>query len=222
MCKKKYTKFFNSQITFLIYFDERLYNIKLFRDGTFLLTGYRYVDNIILFKIIDILIEYVSSNITSNNSVTLLYCKKILENYKCIYQDKISLLHLYKIIYDIKLNHLKVSKGEYFINALDIFPIYVNKDIWNDKKEIIKNNYENNIDNNSYTNIFYIKYLVLNEDKGGRIIIKMETKYNNIVVDSTLKIFHSGKINIDGKHNIFIAEMYKEWLAMLLHDPMTQ
>lgn len=231
--QKKYTKFFNSQITFLILYNGNIYNIKLFVNGTFLLTGYKYEDNTILYNIINILIHYINNNIKwycIPHDIRLNSIKKILENYKCVYKNKIDLYKLFDVIDNIKNQQLKINKNDYFINNEDIYPIYINKDDWEQDKHIIENIYtadasnltsvacSNTTNPNSYIkfNSFHIKYLKFTESKGGKIFVKTETKHNSIIYNSTLKIFYSGKINIDGKHVKDVAELYKNWLLTIL------
>ena len=92
-----------------------------------------------------------------------------------------------------------------------------------DKKTILRNykcQYNGNInlsrlmlslesDRRNKPHITHIQYVL---DRGGKIIIKMLSED----FKTTIKIFHSGKINIDGKHEKQHVIECQEWLYNLI------
>lgn len=168
-------KCFNSQVTILIELIGNRYNIKLFRNGKFLITGYMSESNDQLIELIGHLIHYINKNPSYfhiNGEIKLMGYERILENYKFTYT-------------------------EHPINL-----ILLNKRIL-----LYKRNSSHNID-------FYVISCKYDISKGGKILVKLRliNKYDI----TTIKIFHSGKINIDGKHTRELATKYQSWIIEMI------
>lgn len=156
--EKKYLKLFNSQITLLVKIDENIYNVKLFRNGKVIVTGYKREDDEEFLEIINYVVSFIKQNI-SDKDIKLLKYYRILKNYKCNINTIINLKSLYQ--------------------------------------KLLKDN------------TFDIKNIIYSHERGEKITIKIHYEEYK----TTIKIFYSGKINIDGYQTTDCVIMYMKWLS---------
>lgn len=191
-------KYFNSQITFTIldYTDKtKFYHLKLFTNGTIQIP-YVCNENIeIIRPIILLVIDYIKdiNNIKINldEEINIIYIKSIMRNYKFNIEDP---------KYFIDLNQFK--------NVLLDFKSYQNS---NDNNEIY--NTHSDILNSLKLNM--IKY---NFERYTGIILKFNTPIeDNKEKLTTVKIFSSGKLNIDGSNNLEQSTIIKKIISKIIY-----
>jgi hypothetical protein len=177
-------KYFNSQITFTILdsIDKtKMYHLKLFTNGTIQIP-YVCNENIeIIRPIIELVINSINNinyiKLNTNENIEIIYIKSIMRNYKFNIIDTNSYIDLNKF-QNILLNYKQYQLDK-------------------------KNNFQ---DNNNYDynllNSLELSMIKCNFERYTGIILKFKTP----IVDNnnkltTVKIFSSGKINIDGSNN---------------------
>lgn len=205
-------KYFSSQITFEIYNPDnnKVYKIKLFRNGGFQIPGVNKPDISDLVKPITILNNYLIEQF-SNKNIKVNYLISVMRNYIC------------KLVSDtqfIKLNEfetiLKNNKKKYLINYIYQF-LDTNKD-----KLLKKYGIELKTNNiikeyiGEHENIIQLAEMQNNCERYFGLIIKFNRpvpwKLNK---KTTIKILKSGKINIDGSNSIKESIELYIWLITI-------
>ena len=193
-------KYFNSQITFTILDsdDKKFYHLKLYTNGTIQITYVCYEDITLIQPIIDLVIKVISPidsiKINLSDDIKMVYLKSIMRNYK------------FNIIPEntfIDLNKLKL--------ILLQFKEYQNKQLTNNFQNIIE--YDNNL-----LLSLEIGLIKCNFEKYTGIIVKFKTP----LIDkphklTTVKIFSSGKINIDGANTYDESFIIKKIISSLIY-----
>lgn len=199
-------KYFNSQITFTILdfnIKDKFYHLKLYTNGTIQITYVCYEDINLIKPIIDLVINMIKSidsiKINIEEDINIIYLKSIMRNYKFnIIKDNIY----------IDLNKFKT--------ILFNFKDYQSNNINNDIKELFQNKSDYNTDLLLSLEIGLIK---CNFEKYTGIIVKFKTplvdKPNKL---TTVKIFSSGKINIDGSNSYNESNTIKEIISTLIYN----
>lgn len=217
-------KYFSSQITFEIYNDDndKIYKIKLFRNGGFQIPGGRCPYMTDLIKPIKILQEYLISQFLDAD-IKVVYLISVMRNYIC----KLINPHLL-----IKLNELECILKENKNQNNVINPIF---DFLGNYKEQLNNKY--NVQDNTmdyikdyigkYNNEIQITEIQNNCERYFGLIVKfcrpIPWKINK---RTTIKILKSGKINIDGSNSIeesielylWLIEIFMLYKSKVLHN----
>lgn len=200
-------KYFNSQVTFTILDpinDKKFYHLKLYTNGTIQITYVCYEDITLIKPIIDLVINLIkpinSIKVDLDNDIEIVYIKSIMRNYKFnIIQDNIFI--------DLKK----------FQNLFLNFKNY-QQDENNNNEE--KNYFQNN-KNYDYQLLlqFEIGLIKVNFEKYTGIIVKFKTPLpdNNNRLTS-VKIFASGKMNIDGSNNFEESSLIKKIIESLISN----
>lgn len=200
--------YMTSQLTFTIVGDgindekNKLYHIKIFVNGVIQIPAVMNEDINIIIPYLEKLIKYINKNvkilkIEKDKPINIKFIKSIMRNYK---------FHSYHPtrIYNIKLNKLK-------------------KIINQQKEDININNLYNNEDIFKITEIKYnperypgctIKFDITNE-------LSIEEKNalkKNKIKQITIKIFSSGKINIDGANTLNSAKKIQRFLLNFINN----
>jgi hypothetical protein len=201
-------KYFNSQITFTILDpinDKKFYHLKLYTNGTIQITYVCYEDINLIRPIIDLVISIIkpidSIKVDLNEEIKIVYLKSIMRNYKFnIIQDNIF----------IDLNKFKT--------LLLNFKNYQLKHI--NKQSEIKQYFQDNQDYD-YKLLLQLEIGLIkcNFEKYTGIIVKFKTPLPDKVDKlTTVKIFSSGKINIDGSNNFEESSLIKQMISSLIYN----
>ena len=192
-------KYFNSQITFTIldHIDKsKFYHLKLFTNGTIQIP-YVCNENIEIIKpIIELVIDLIKDindiKVDITKDIDIIYIKSIMRNYK-----------------------FNISEEEYYID-LNKF-----QNILTEFKYYQINDNDDFIHNNNY-DLDLLKSLELNMIKCNferytGIILKFKTPIDdNKNKLTTVKIFSSGKMNIDGSNNLEESTNIKKIIGNLI------
>lgn len=199
-------KYFNSQITFTILDknldNDKYYHLKLYTNGTIQITYVCYEDITLIYPIIDLVVNTIKSidsiKIDINENIDILYLKSIMRNYKFNINLENTFIDLNKLrlilleFKDYQFNELKDKELKKFqsINEYD-YDLLMSLDIG-----LIKCNFE------KYTGII--------------------VKFNTPILDkpeklTTVKIFSSGKINIDGSNSYDESNIIKKIISSLIY-----
>jgi len=201
-------KYFNSQITFTILDpinDKKFYHLKLYTNGTIQITYVCYEDINLIRPIIDLVISIIkpidSIKVDLNEEINIVYLKSIMRNYKFnIIQDNIF----------IDLNKFKI--------LLLNFKNYQLENI--NKQSEIKQYFQDNTDYD-YELLLQLEIGLIkcNFEKYTGIIVKFKTPLPDKVDKlTTVKIFSSGKINIDGSNNFEESSLIKQIISSLIYN----
>jgi len=201
-------KYFNSQITFTILDpinDKKFYHLKLYTNGTIQITYVCYEDINLIRPIIDLVINLIkpidSIKVDLNEEIEIIYLKSIMRNYK---------FNIIKENVFIDLNKFKLLLLEFKNYQLD------NINNQTEIKKYFQNNQEYDYDLLLLLEIGLIK---CNFEKYTGIIVKFKTplpdKVNKL---TTVKIFSSGKINIDGSNNYEESSLIKKIISSLIYN----
>lgn len=195
-------KYFNSQITFTIldHIDKtKFYHLKLFTNGTIQIP-FVCNENIEIIRPIILLVIQVINDISNikvdiNKSIEIVYIKSIMRNYKFNISEDDMFIDLNKfkqILYEFK-DYQSEKNNEIFQNNANYDLLLLN----NLELSIIKCNFER------YTGI----------------ILKFKTPIDeNIKKLTTVKIFSSGKINIDGSNNKIESNIIKNIITSIIQQ----
>jgi hypothetical protein len=201
-------KYFNSQITFTILDpinNAKFYHLKLYTNGTIQITYVCYEDINLIRPIIDLVISIIkpidSIKVDLNEEINIVYLKSIMRNYKFnIIQDNIF----------IDLNKFKT--------LLLNFKNYQLENI--NKQSEIKQYFQDNTDYD-YELLLQLEIGLIkcNFEKYTGIIVKFKTPLPDKVDKlTTVKIFSSGKINIDGSNNFEESSLIKQIISSLIYN----
>jgi len=201
-------KYFNSQITFTILDpinDKKFYHLKLYTNGTIQITYVCYEDINLIRPIIDLVISIIkpidSIKVDLNEEIKIVYLKSIMRNYKFnIIQDNIF----------IDLNKFKTL----LLNFKNYQLEHINK------QSEIKQYFQDNQDYDSKLLLqLEIGLIKCNFEKYTGIIVKFKTPLPDKVDKlTTVKIFSSGKINIDGSNNFEESSLIKQIISSLIYN----
>lgn len=207
--KKKITKikgsgnYFTSQITFEIEHNDRIYKIKLFKNGTFEIPGVKRPDMLDLKQPLTELSEFLSSSLNRQIKIDITNLNTHMRNYKtAVLMDDylIKLDKLYDILQNERKNPIYIDYARKILEKYgesDIAEIMTLLQGWNVMK-IVEINY--NIERSS---ILFVKFL------------RAETKDDKKI---TVKITPNAKINYDsGTHEQEILEIHY-WLENLFQN----
>lgn len=193
-------KYFNSQITFTILDTinkTKFYHLKLFTNGTIQIP-YVCNENIEIIKpIIELVIDYIKDindiKVDIEKPIDIIYIKSIMRNYKfniVIDNDYIDLLKFKSILLEYK---------NFQLNNSDFFQ-------------------ENNKYNIELLNSLELSIIKCNFERYTGIILKFKTPIeDNKNKLTTVKIFSSGKINIDGSNNLEESTKIKKIISNLIY-----
>ncbi len=194
-------KYFNSQITFTIldHIDKsKFYHLKLFTNGTIQIP-YVCNENIeIIRPIIKLVINLINDindiKVDINKDIEIIYIKSIMRNYK-----------------------FNISEEEYYID-LNKF-----QNILTQFKQYQLNNNEEFIYNKDYDvnllNSLELNMIKCNFERYTGIILKFKTPIDdNKNKLTTVKIFSSGKMNIDGSNNLDESNNIKKIIGNLIFN----
>jgi len=215
-------KFFSSQITFEIYNQEtdKIYKIKLFRNGRFQVPGVNKPDMSDLVTPIKILRDYLREEFLDTN-IEVSYFISVMRNYICKIQNRQLL---------IRLNELETL----FKNKKELLDINPHYELVNDINKIKGVNYTEKIKEEikKYIGEKYneigIAEIQNNCERYFGLILKfyrpVPWKMNK---RTTIKILRSGKINIDGSNSVEESYELYHWLEYIftknfetiLHNP---
>lgn len=201
-------KYFNSQITFTILDpinNAKFYHLKLYTNGTIQITYVCYEDINLIRPIIDLVISIIkpidSIKVDLNEEINIVYLKSIMRNYKFnIIQDNIFIdLNKFKILllnfknYQLENINKQSEIKQYFQDKTDYdYELLLQLEIG-----LIKCNFE------KYTGII-VKFKTPLPDKVDKL--------------TTVKIFSSGKINIDGSNNFEESSLIKQIISSLIYN----
>jgi hypothetical protein len=193
--------YFSSQITFEIYNtdNQKIYKIKLFRNGNFQVPGVKRPDMSDLIKPITILREYLRKEF-ANPNINITYFISVMRNYICriINPDILIRLGELEILFKNQKELCETNPVYDFIDKCDInLP---NKD--EIKKYIKKKN-----------NIIGLAEIQNNCERYFGLILKFYRPVTwKLNKRTTIKILRSGKINIDGGNSIEESFQLYHWL----------
>jgi len=205
-------KYFSSQITFEIYnnVNNKIYKIKLFRNGGFQVPGVNKPDMSDLIIPITILRDYLRE-VFRDNTINVQYFISVMRNYICRIKDMNLLIRLNEM--ETLLKSLK--------DVDNINPVYEYLDILSNTyscvgSEYVKD-YVGKVDNN-----IGIAEIQNNCERYFGLILKfyrpVPWKMNK---RTTIKVLRSGKINIDGGNSIEEGLELYHWIENLFNDYRT-
>ncbi len=202
-------KYFNSQITFTIQDNEiesKFYHLKLFTNGTIQIPSVCNKDimsiKYIIDKVIDI-IKFYNVKDDQDKDIEIVYIKSIMKNYKFKIIDESILIDLNKfrkVFLNFKhfvKNNQEISlNSEYYISNIDT--------------ELYKEYYEEL----TTLQISLIKHS--NERYIGAVVKFSTPTEKNPKKETTVTIFSSGKMNINGANSSEQSELLQKILYRLL------
>ena len=220
-------KYFNSQITFTILDpinDKKFYHLKLYTNGTIQITYVCYEDINLIKPIIDLVISIIkpidSIQVDLNEEIKIVYLKSIMRNYKFnIIEDNIFIdLNKFKTLLlnfkNYQLEHInKQSETETKQSE-------IKQSDTETKQSEIKQYFQDNTDYD-YELLLQLEIGLIkcNFEKYTGIIVKFKTPLPDKVDKlTTVKIFSSGKINIDGSNNFEESSVIKQIISSLIFN----
>lgn len=194
-------KYFNSQITFTVLDNDdktKFYHLKLFTNGTIQIP-FVCNENIEIIKpIILLIIDYI----------------KDISNLKIDIQQNIEIIYIKSIMKNYKFNIVNTS---YFIDLQKFKNILLDyKDFQSDPNSHYFNNNKNY--NLELLNSLELNMIKSNFERYTGIILKFKTPIeDNPNRLTTVKIFSSGKLNIDGSNNTEKCYIIQKIICMLIY-----
>jgi hypothetical protein len=199
-------KYFNSQITFTILDTidkKKFYHLKLFTNGTIQIP-YVCNENIeIIRPIIELVINYIkdisSIKINIDQEIEIIYIKSIMRNYKFNITNPNHYIDLNKF-QNILLEYKNYQLNYKDQNKITYFQQNTNYDI-------------------KLLNSLELCMIKCNFERYTGIILKFKTPIeDNLNKLTTVKIFSSGKINIDGSNNKLESNNIKNIILNLIYE----
>jgi len=194
-------KYFNSQITFTIldHTDkEKFYHLKLFTNGTiqipFVCNENIEIIRPIILLVIDFIKDISDIKVNINEDINILYIKSIMRNYKFNINEDNNYIDL------VKFKNILIRFKEFQNGNNELFLIdrkYNIELLTSLELNMIKCNFER------YTGII-LKFKTPIEDNKNKL--------------TTVKIFSSGKINIDGSNNLDESNNIKKIICNLIYE----
>ena len=201
-------KYFNSQITFTILdpiIDKKFYHLKLYTNGTIQITYVCYEDINLIRPIIDLVISIIkpidSIKVDLNEEIQIVYLKSIMRNYK----------------FNIIEENIFIDLNKFKTLLLD-FKNYQIEHI--NKRSETKQYFQDNTDYD-YELLLQLEIGLIkcNFEKYTGIIVKFKTPLPEKVDKlTTVKIFSSGKINIDGSNHFDESSVIKKIISSLIYN----
>ena len=210
--------FFSSQITFDIYnvSNNKIYKIKLFRNGGFQVPGVNKPDMIDLIEPIKILRDYLRKEFM-DDSIDIEYFISVMRNYICHIKNKNLLIRLNDL--ETLLKGLKeMENTEPIIELVDLLHTKYNLLCGNIIKDYI----------GQKNNTIGIAEMQNNCERYSGLIIKFYRPVPwRMDKRTTIKVLRSGKINIDGGNSIeesyelyhWLESMFLEYFSSILYNP---
>ena len=218
-------KYFNSQITFTILDpinDKKFYHLKLYTNGTIQITYVCYEDINLIKPIIDLVISIIkpidSIQVDLNEEIKIVYLKSIMRNYKFnIIEDNIFIdLNKFKTL----LLNFKNYQLEHINKQSETEQSETEQSDTETKQSEIKQYFQDNTDYD-YELLLQLEIGLIkcNFEKYTGIIVKFKTPLPDKVDKlTTVKIFSSGKINIDGSNNFEESSVIKQIISSLIFN----
>lgn len=246
-------RYFNSQITFVVTHQLLLspLHFKLFRNGKFIVIGYRYESFEMFYIVISIIIDYVKRYFGLERSDIICDSKLYsynLQNYKFQYKYPIVLIDLYTFLQSAHAKYDKINVNT-ICNSCELGSTVIDLNAGKKRYEyILASQRQSILDSASkllslLSSVTYgnelqarsfiqdackmlltrryvqrnhrIAHIFYNPKQFSGLIVKV-LSVNLPCVAVTIKLFNSGKINIDGKQNWINAEFYRIWITNLL------
>jgi len=203
-------KYFNSQITFTILDNENLkkfYHLKLFTNGTIQIPFVcnENIESItyVIQMVINTIKQFTNIKVDIDEEIDIVYIKSIMRNYKFNIIDESLYIDLNKF-QNILLNFKEYIANDYMLD--------VDNQYYNDNVDLSL--YKDYINELTALPLVLIKYS--NERYVG-CLIKFKTPIpSNEKKLTTVKIFSSGKINLDGCNSKEEAAIIKNILLILI------
>jgi TATA-box binding protein (TBP) (component of TFIID and TFIIIB) len=200
-------KYFSSQITFNIYNpdNDKIYKIKLFRNGKFQVPGVKKPDMTDLIKPIKILRDYLRKEFVDDN-IEIQYFISVMRNYICRMNNDNILIRLSDLETLFK-NQKNMDNSNPLCDHIDNFKLSklssdtIKKYLDNKQNEIGIAEIQNNCE----------RYFGLILKFYRPVMWKMNKR-------TTIKILRSGKINIDGGNSIEEAYELYHWLEYIFTE----
>ena len=198
-------KYFSSQITFEIYNPDvnKIYKIKVFRNGGFQVPGIIYPDMRDLIRPLKTLLTYLKQEFC-DNFIRVQYCISVMRNYICKLQDPYSLIKL-NVLEQVLNNYKKNEDNSTLYNLIE------NIEDTSETKTILQEYIHKS------SNTIYMAEIQNNCERYFGLIIKfyrpVPWKYNK---RTTIKILRSGKVNIDGSNSVEESNELYYWLETIL------
>jgi len=198
---------FNSQISFNV---KGMIYIKLFRNGSFTCSGVKCTLEEVSTYIL-LLEEYIQEFISSKCIFDITSLQYILQNYKVKLDFMIDIIKLEKYLDSEGKKYIRVNSK--IITKFDD----MHKEYFNERLEFIKKedyifiNPNNICDYISHD--YFVLFMSFNVSK--TLLLIKAKKYSTIV---TIKVFKSGRINIDGKQTYEEAKFYYEWILDVINN----
>jgi hypothetical protein len=211
-------KFFSSQITFEIYnvANNKIYKIKLFRNGGFQVPGVNKPDMSDLIAPIKILREYLRDEFM-DNTIDIQYFISVMRNYICRISNTNMLIRLNEL--ETLLKGLKEMENvEPIIDLVDV--LYKKHDML--CPDIIKDYI------GQKNNMVGMAEIQNNCERYFGLILKFYRPVPwKMSKRTTIKVLRSGKINIDGGNSIeeslelyhWIESMFGDYASTILYNP---
>lgn len=211
-------KFFSSQITFEIYNvdNNKIYKIKLFRNGGFQVPGVKKPDISDLIAPIKILREYLREEFM-DDTIDIQYFISVMRNYICRIINPNML---------IRLNELEtLLKGLKEMENLD--PVVELIDILHQKHNLLCHDVIKDYIGQK-NNMICMAEIQNNCERYFGLILKFYRPVPwKMSKRTTIKVLRSGKINIDGGNSIeesyelyhWIESMFAEYTSTILYNP---
>jgi hypothetical protein len=210
-------KFFSSQITFEIYnkFNNKIYKIKLFRNGGFQVPGVNKPDMSDLIVPIKILRDYLREEFI-DDTIDIQYFISVMRNYICRITDKNIL---------IRLNELEtLLKGLKEMETME--PVIELVDLLHQKHNLLHHDIIKQYIGEK-NNTVGMAEIQNNCERYFGLILKFYRPVPwKMHKRTTIKVLRSGKINIDGGNSIlesyelyhWIESMFAEYKTLILYD----
>lgn len=219
-------RYFNSEITFTMISDENktsqmltkddaVYHMKLYTNGKIQVPSVRdddvYIVTPTVLKVIDLVTKYSNVKVDKTKPCEIEYIKSIMRNYKfrltynnIIHDNVLIDIKKFKLVFLLCKRHFKSQiMDESNENENEEYPDGVTSELFDQYKEVLT----------KYP-LVLVKY---NIDKYVGLILKFATPSLDYPDrNTTVKIFHSGKINVDACNTFEQCEHVKKILLNML------
>ena len=205
---------FNSQISFLLILNGTLMRIKVFRNGKFFIPGLHNED--ILLNFLNVLEEYFKIHISPKCSIDKSSFQFVLRNYKTIILRRFDINDIYNKL-NSKLNeYIRINSS--ILKSFEL-PLIELDNYFGSKFEFVKKTNikclldEYNASGKLSDITKYIDHeffiIGLSTNLSKTCLMLRVKKFANII---TIKIFNTGKCNLDGNQSEEEANFYNNWI----------
>jgi hypothetical protein len=212
-------KYFSSQITFEIYNpdNDKIYKIKLFRNGGFQVPGVKKPDMTDLLKPIHVLQDYLRNEFMDEN-IQVQYFISVMRNYICRLTNPDLLIRLNDLETLFKTQKENFSDNQEIFDFIDSDNFPCTEECKNDIKEYI----------GSKHNPVGLAEIQNNCERYFGLIIKFYRPVPwKLEKRTTIKILRSGKINFDGGNSeeelrelyYWLEFMFFRYYSEVIYDP---